>query len=128
LPPSDKQVGQRRNNSLFCITYAFGMDVAKNSRLTLRGCSDNFMRNCWIFFRDVFGYWQWERHGDDMVAVESSDAPFEDAGECRHDAIQRGYLPMMHAAIFPPEFESSPSSERCRVAYLPSSLRETTGN
>ena len=72
--------------------------------------SHDLMQNCWVFFRDVFGSWQWERHGDGMVAVEASDAPFDDARACRHDAIRRGYQPTMDAAIFPPEFEQVTSA------------------
>lgn len=63
------------------------------------------MDNCWIFFRDVYGYWQWERHGGGASAVAASDESFTDAHACRHDAIHHGYLPTTHNAIYPPEFD-----------------------
>ena len=64
------------------------------------------MRDCWVFFHDVFGHWQWERHGELMFPIAMSDNSFADPDACRYDAIRHGYQPTMHEAIFPPEFQS----------------------
>ena len=63
------------------------------------------MENCWLFFRDVFGRWQWERHGEGMSIIAVSQHSFADADECLHDAVTQGYRPTIDVAIFPPEFE-----------------------
>jgi hypothetical protein len=63
------------------------------------------MGNCWIFFRDLFGYWQWERHGEAAQCVEASEGAFPSSNDCQLDAIHHGYQPTLHHAIFPPEFD-----------------------
>lgn len=63
------------------------------------------MDNFWIFFRDTFGQWQWERHGAGCATVAVSNDSFPNPHDCRHDAIHHGYLPFAHEAIYPPDFE-----------------------
>lgn len=63
------------------------------------------MDNCWVFFRDIFGRWQWERHGEGMSILAASRRSFAGVDACRHDAVMEGYRPTIDEAIFPPEFE-----------------------
>jgi hypothetical protein len=88
---------------------ASGMRVAQESLYRFchyKKMHKTLMDNRWIFFRDVFGRWQWERHGG--AAAAASDVSFADPVACRRDAIHHGFLPMADQAIFPPEFESGP--------------------
>ena len=68
------------------------------------------MRDCWVFFHDVFGHWQWERHRADMLTVATSSGSFADPDACRDDAIRHGYQSTIHDAIFPAEFEQASGS------------------
>ncbi len=63
------------------------------------------MNDCWIFFHDLLGQWQWERHDESMLTTATSGDSFADLDGCRHDAIRHGYQPTMHDGIFPPELE-----------------------
>jgi hypothetical protein len=81
------------------------------------------MRECWVFFHDVFGHWQWERHGNGMFTVATSNIAFADPDACRHDAVRHGYQSTIDVAIFPPEFEQASGSEASPQQF-PSMLRQ----
>lgn len=63
------------------------------------------MENCWVFFCDVFGRWQWEHHGDGISILSVSHDSFADADACLRDAVNEGYRPAIDRAIFPPHIE-----------------------
>ncbi len=62
----------------------------------------------WIFFRDVFGRWQWERRGEGAFVIAVSCDFFADAEACKQDAKREGYHHGIDEATFPPDFEQKP--------------------
>jgi hypothetical protein len=75
----------------------------------------------WTFYRDLDGYWQWKRQGDDKFL--KSHTSFVCPDDCLYDAIRAGYQPSAHRATYSHGFKEDitgpilPPPEICLTEY-----------